>query len=70
MTMPIDPAQEEAFRKRIGDEPADAKGHDRYPGDSKDDVADRQEHDPEVPTPGDDDGPKDEPIKDDDELGS
>jgi len=56
--MSSDPAQEEAFRKRIGDEPADAKGHDRYPGDSEDDVAERQEHDPEVPIPEDEDDPR------------
>jgi len=41
--------QEEAFRQRIGDEPADAKGHDRYPGDSEEDAAERRDHDPDVP---------------------
>lgn len=45
--------QEEAFRERIGDEPADSLGHDRYPGDSEEEAAERQGQDSRVPLPAD-----------------
>ena len=47
------PDQEGELRKRIGDDPADAKGHEQYPGDSEEEAEQRREHDPRVPTPGD-----------------
>lgn len=47
------PDQEGELRKRVGDHPADAKGHEQYPGDSEEEAEQRREHDPRVPTPGD-----------------